>query len=187
VGAHCRSGALSQRGYEQIRAQLKERFENLTDEAFEVQSPETWAYNCFGWAMGESERWWYPPSSKPGQYWPIQEGAEEFWPHGVLAAPFVPLFEKAFSTKGYESCEAPDLETDLEKVAIYGYETQEARHAARQLTSGNWTSKIGHSVDLEHTSLDVLEGAFYGRVVAVMARPRRQPPDPPSFPHLVAP
>ena len=43
------------------------------------------------------------------------------------------------------------------------------KHAARQLTSGRWTSKVGQNIDIEHT-LAGLEGPFYGEVVRILKR-----------------
>ena len=46
----------------------------------------------------------------------------------------------------------------------------EPKHAARQLPSGRWTSKLGFLEDIEHALHD-LEGTEYGAVVLVMKRP----------------
>ena len=43
-------------------------------------------------------------------------------------------------------------------------------HAARQLASGLWTSKLGHSEDIEH-DLRALEGDTYGMVALLLKRP----------------
>jgi hypothetical protein len=44
------------------------------------------------------------------------------------------------------------------------------KHAARQLPSGRWTSKLGPMEDIEHALHD-LTGMAYGSVVLVMKRP----------------
>jgi hypothetical protein len=62
-----------------------------------------------------------------------------------------------------------DLENGYEKVAIYtlnGVPT----HAARQLPNGNWTSKLGSEIDIEHNSLDCLNGTVYGKAEIIMKR-----------------
>jgi hypothetical protein len=43
-------------------------------------------------------------------------------------------------------------------------------HAARQLRSGAWTSKLGISEDVEH-ELRALEGEIYGVVALILTRP----------------
>ena len=45
-------------------------------------------------------------------------------------------------------------------------------HAARQLESGDWTSKLGKSVDIRHSTLAALGGEMYGRVAFLLRRPR---------------
>ena len=57
----------------------------------------------------------------------------------------------------------------MEKVAIYllnGMPT----HAARQLSTGKWTSKLGLSIDIEHDSPDVLDGPEYGKASIFLKR-----------------
>jgi hypothetical protein len=48
-------------------------------------------------------------------------------------------------------------------------------HAARQLTSGAWTSKLGNAADIEH-ELRALEGEIYGVVALILKRPMPQSP-----------
>jgi hypothetical protein len=43
------------------------------------------------------------------------------------------------------------------------------KHAARQLLTGRWTSKLGKMEDIEHGLRD-LEGTVYGTVVLIMKR-----------------
>jgi hypothetical protein len=62
------------------------------------------------------------------------------------------------------------LEKGFEKVAIYVKGNQNPTHAARQLDSGIWTSKIGNEEDIEHSSPAVLEGLEYGAVAVVMKK-----------------
>ena len=62
------------------------------------------------------------------------------------------------------------LEKGFEKIVIYVKGQQNPTHAARQLPSGMWTSKIGDEEDIEHVSPSVLEGAEYGTVAVVMKR-----------------
>jgi hypothetical protein len=72
---------------------------------------------------------------------------------------------------GYVECENGSLEDEYEKVALYG-STLFYSHAARQLPTGKWTSKLGRSEDIEHdTPEDVAEGV-YGEVQQCMKRRR---------------
>ena len=78
-------------------------------------------------------------------------------------------FVEAFSTLGYEPCADGDLEDGFEKIAIY-QSPGGIQHAARQLSTGRWTSKLGGLEDIEHASPAELEGAEYGEVVQYLRR-----------------
>ena len=79
-------------------------------------------------------------------------------------------FIAAFATLGYETCDDGALEDGVEKVAIYAFPSGRATHAARQLPTGRWTSKIGYEEDIEHGSPTELEGVEYGAVAQYMRR-----------------
>jgi hypothetical protein len=57
-------------------------------------------------------------------------------------------------------------------VALYAKPAGTVTHAARQLASGEWTSKLGKDVDISH-SLRSLEGLTYGKVAVLLRRKRR--------------
>jgi hypothetical protein len=73
---------------------------------------------------------------------------------------------------GYSRCEAPQLEPGVEKLAIYVEPDGTPTHAARQLSDGHWTSKLGELEDVEHFTLESLEN-FYGKVILILARPTK--------------
>lgn len=144
-------------------------FPQLDSEGWRETSPRDARYNCIAWAAGDSSRHWWPPDSPPQIHWPI-DGADDT----------LDGFIQAFQALGFERCENGDLEAGFEKVAFYA-DTEGVSHAARQLPSGSWTSKIGKNFDIEHT-LAGLSGGQYGHVVAFMKRPVRSestqlPPD----------
>ena len=71
-------------------------------------------------------------------------------------------------------CDDVDSEPGFERVAIYAVGNEpnlSPQHAARQLPSGRWTSKLGDWEDIEHHELRDVESPDYGRVVHVMRRP----------------
>jgi hypothetical protein len=70
---------------------------------------------------------------------------------------------------GYLVCDQDQLETGYEKIALFAL-ADLPKHAARQLPSGRWTSKLGPMEDIEHALLD-LAGIVYGSVVLVLKRP----------------
>jgi len=62
-----------------------------------------------------------------------------------------------------------ELEIGFEKVAIYARDGTPL-HAARQITSGKWVSKLGPREDIEH-DLHGLAGNIYGSVAVILVRP----------------
>jgi hypothetical protein len=153
------------------RLQLESGRPNLRDDGYldgEI-SPRSKLYNCFAWAAGESHIWWEPndPRFEP-------HDGPRYWPPGVSHAFTIVSFVQAFASLGYEECESPDLEPGFEKVALYVDDDGDPSHAARQLESGSWTSKIGTLEDVEHRSVSGVEGPAYGHAVRFLRRPREQ-------------
>ena len=144
-----------------VRADINAEFENL-QEAFQVTSWPTDAYNCIAWAAGDQYYWW----------WPDPDG-EFYWPPGVDRVATVAAFIAAFQTLGYEPCDSPDLEPGFEKVAIYAV-GDSTKHMARQLSSGTWTSKLGEWWDIAHDSVDGVQDpphrVHYGARRQIMRR-----------------
>jgi hypothetical protein len=81
----------------------------------------------------------------------------------------IAALEVAFESLGYKECPNSSLEVGFEKVALYG-SSLFYTHAARQLASGKWTSKLGRSEDIEHDTPDDVAGGLYGEVVQFMRR-----------------
>jgi hypothetical protein len=104
-------------------------FPRLTTTKFLVTSPATTDYNCIAWAASDMAHWW-----QPGSYWPVEVDTGEYG-IGVLEAAFVAL--------GFVPCESGLPEPGIEKVALYAESGLLYTHAARQLDSGKWTSKLG--------------------------------------------
>lgn len=135
-------------------------FPDLTRDLYRVTSDETEDYNCIAYAAGDMTRWWWPDPF--GDY---------FWPASASRAETLECFVEMYQTFGYQKCDHGEAEPGFEKVAIYidpfgtsytpiGMPT----HAARQLDSGIWTSKLGGWEDIEHLTLECLGGkGAYGR------------------------
>jgi len=139
-------------------------FPNLNRAEYRITSPPTAEYNCIAHAAGHADGWW----------WPVDADGVT-WPDGIDKAETLASFVAAYSTKGYAICDSPHLESGAEKIAIYADENSTPTHAARQLPSGTWTSKLGELEDIEHATLEALEdttsrGLGYGRVVIILKR-----------------
>ncbi|HEX5105105.1 MAG TPA: hypothetical protein VFV87_14900, partial [Pirellulaceae bacterium] len=76
----------------------------------------------------------------------------------------------AFQTIGFSLADSGACGPGVEKVALY-QRGGEYTHAARQLPTGKWTSKLGKFVDIEHDATDDVGGGVYGEVFAYLKRP----------------
>ncbi len=148
------------------REALFEDFPALRDHLFTVTSQATEDYNCFTHAVGRAEVWSWPEDSS-------------HWLPGVPREDTVASLVAGFRLFGYESCETGDHEPGVEKVCVYAKEGV-PQHVARQLPSGEWTSKLGPGLDLTHT-LAGLAGQLYGSPVAFMKRPSSTSVVPPEW------
>jgi hypothetical protein len=141
-------------------------FPNLTNANHKVTSPFMRRYNCIAWAASNDTRNWWPDLFNQG-----------YWPPNVPREETIDAFVQAYETLGYKLCYDERPELGIEKIAIYGVDNPDPKqpiiptHAARQLLSGEWTSKLGQHEDISHTTPDGVNGPIYGRVVCYMARP----------------
>ncbi len=85
-------------------------------------------------------------------------------------------FILAFETLNYRRAENSHLQKQVQKIAILAIDGI-PEHVARQLRDGRWASKLGELVDIQHNTLEEIEGDEYGFVTIVMER-RRLGPDP---------
>jgi hypothetical protein len=139
---------------------IEQIFPGLRGTAYQVTSPPDEAYNCIAWAAGDNQQWWWPDeASQPDS---------AHWPAGALRAETLDAFRQAFATLGYVVCNDDLVEGGFEKIALFAL-SGSPKHAARQLPSGRWTSKLGPMEDIEHELHDV--GMVYGSVVLLMKRP----------------
>lgn len=134
----------------------------LAADGYHITSPATSEYNCIAWAAGDTDGWW----------WPTPAPDLSYWPPGVPRERTLSRFVEAYQTLGYEPCQNAQAEADYEKLALYVNDRGLPTHAARQLPSGEWTSKLGESEDIRHTTLDGLTSNVYGSVAAVLKRKR---------------
>ncbi len=139
-------------------------FPGLSTSTFRVTSPADRDYNCIGWAAGSSSKWWWPDPDNDGV----------FWPDGVALEETLDAFVAAFATLGYSPCEGKEQEVGCEKVALFATADGAPTHAARQLPTCGWTSKLGFLEDIEH-ELHAVSGTAYGSVVRILKRPVPSP------------
>lgn len=136
---------------------LEEAFPRLRGSSYEVTSPRDTEYNCIAWAVGESDRWWWPDG-------------RAFWPDDLPRERSLDAFVQAFGRLGFSGCESPEFEPGFEKIALFADAHGCPTHAAKLQPSGRWTSKLGKEEDIEH-ELEDLEGSHYGSVATILKRP----------------
>ena len=138
----------------------------LTEDNHQITGCADPTFNCIAWAAGDCERWWWP--GPPGTtYWPKQAPRRD-----TLDA-----FTSAFRTLGYNTCDNGALEQDIEKIALFAKDVrgiQVATHAARQLESGMWTSKMGALEVISHSAPGDVGGPVYGSAVCYLSRNRNR-------------
>ncbi len=139
---------------------LQTLFPGLRTTPFRVTSPADRKYNCVAWAANDARDWWWPEGPAP----------KAVWPDAVAREATLDAFTTAFLTIGYVVAGDESLEPGFEKVALFADANGVPTHAARQLPSGAWTSKLGNAEDIEH-ELHSLEGDIYGAVALVLQRP----------------
>ena len=130
-------------------------FPRLSPKNCRITSPPTAEYNCIAWAAKDETRW-----CEPNRYWPIETDPVDY-DLGILV--------RVFESLGFAECSDGLFEPEFLKIAIYGSGVY-CTHAARQLPTGKWTSKLGKREDIEHDQPDDVGGGVYGELVLFMKR-----------------
>jgi len=136
-------------------------FPGLTDENHKETSKFDPKYNCIGYAAG-TRLWWQP---KP------LIGGNRYWPPGAPQEETIDAYVKAYEFKGYVVCADESFEEGFEKIAIFAKDGI-PKHAALQVDSVFWTSKLGRAEDISH-HLRAIEGSFYGNAVVFLRRRKK--------------
>lgn len=155
------------KGTEILKKRLIGAFPGLaSDPHFKITSPATPNYNCIAWACNYNDRWMQPPSITAPPFDSIV-----YWPDGVTQGLDVSCLIEAFKSKGYQLCDNAKHEDGFIKVALYTEKgTRNWTHAARELRSGYWTSKLGQGNDIQHGTPYTIEGNAYGIVFCIMKK-----------------
>jgi hypothetical protein len=132
----------------------------------QITSPATRSYNCIAWAAGTDKQWWDPH--------PLYR-----WPSGVPREVSIDAFLQVYASLGYEICIGGEPEEGFDKIAIFAKLSGTRKvptHVARQIDSGEWTSKLGPCEDITHSEVHNVNGPIYGEVIYFMSRPKPKSP-----------
>lgn len=135
------------------------------DGGFRITSPCDFDYNCIAWSLCRNEiiRWPFPKK------YDILDGIE-YWPDGLPRNEYPDTFLEMYRLSGFELCDNINYEPQYVKVVVYTNADNKVTHAARQLPSGLWTSKLGQMNDIQHSTPYSLEGNIYGKVKYVLKK-----------------
>ena len=148
------------------KADIEADFTRLRAEKWEISSAIDDGYNCIAFAVHDTQQFWDPSMVGVRGY---------YWPPGIPRDWRIATLRKLYEIHGFRMCDSAILERGFEKIAIYSTSIDEGTHAARQLSSGLWTSKLGPCEDIEHESPEGLESQIYGKVAVFMKRKLVQP------------
>ena len=141
-----------------MRRLIATQFPALAADGYEIVGEPSGEYNCIAYAAGDTDRWW--SYEEPG-YW--------YWPEHASRTPSISSLVAVFAGLDYEPCVDAGVEDGYTKVALYQSNGQWT-HAARQMPSGYWRSKLGDGALVEHYTLQSLVGTMYGVVHCIMRR-----------------
>ena len=139
----------------------------LSDPYFKRTSKETPEYNCISWAMVRSDRWTQCPA---GMKLPQFDGVT-WWPPEAENGQDINCLIDPFEKTGHIICNDGVPEIGYRKVALYCDHNNHWTHAARLLSNGFWTSKLGAWIDIQHGDPYSIEGPAYGHVYCFMKYP----------------
>lgn len=146
---------------ERLGERCEAQFPNLVACGYYVTSPRSYLYNCIAYAAGDETRKWDCGMLPLDGY---------YWPQNVLPGGDTDALVRCFTAIGFEVCSDDCLEDGYEKVALYADNWDQWLHAAKQLSDGWWSSKLGDSEDIRHRTPYGLCGTVYGQVSRFMRR-----------------
>lgn len=127
----------------------------------------TGRYNCVAFANDNDRKWWQAGLT----------GGRYYWPPNVPDT--LDGWVEIFTREGYQLTSNREIEPGFEKVAIFvDLKDMLPGHVAKS-DGRTWKSKLGRYQDIEHSSLDLLEGDQhweYGIVERILRRPLKTPP-----------
>jgi len=142
-------------------AELEAKFLKLQSGNYNHASDATPRYNCLAFVNGDHRHLWEAGKN----------GGRYHWPKGISDT--LDGWTEIFTREGYELTDNREIEPGFEKVAIY-IDLGDLLPGHVAMSDGRvWKSKLGRLQDIEHSSLDLLEGDQnweYGIVERILRR-----------------
>jgi len=147
----------------------------VLDNSFKLSSKKNINYNCIAWAASvQNEFWW--PEVEPYNL----DGVKYNWPFDIVNSDKLIYFIELFHHLGYSQfCSNINNEhPEYRKIALFiKYSNKKTSinncvctHAARQLSNGLWTSKLGPQEDIQNSDPYDLEGSHYGKLAVILKK-----------------
>lgn len=128
--------------------ELAAKFPKLVPGTYSRASNATARYNCMAFANGDDRHWW-----EPGCY-----GGRHYWPPNIKQHDTLESWTVLFVDNGFKPTKNREHEPGFEKIAIYVDSTDMLPSHVAKSDGLTWKSKLGKDQDIEHATLDVLEG-----------------------------
>ena len=143
--------------------ELQARFPKLGGGNYKRASLATARYNCLAFACGDERKWWEP-----------RPGGRFYWPPNAQKDTSLATVTRIFIADGYVETAYRNVEAGYLKAAIYvDLEDIDTYSHVAMSDGAVWKSKLGKGQDIEHDSLDLLEGnqeAEYGIVATILRK-----------------
>ena len=141
--------------------EFQKKWPKLRPDNYKEASHASPRYNCLAFVNGDERHKW-----EFGRH-----GGRFSWPEGVPDS--LEGWTEIFVRQGYAVTDVADkdVEPGYEKIAIY--EELEGYYHVAMSDGRSWKSKLGNYQDIEHATLDLLEGfeqAEYGKIVVILKR-----------------
>lgn len=144
-----------------MKEMVVDHFPNMDINNVAIDDEDTPEYNCIGYAIGDTNKPWWPRGGEGGfYYWPeTEKDAEKY---------SVSTFDHLLMTTGHGSItDSEKPEEGYVKLALFT-EGDKPTHLARQLADGEWSSKVGAGPLIRHGfDIHEMDNGVYGNVAKI--------------------
>jgi hypothetical protein len=137
-------------------ADYESTWPSLPNSKHSITSEKCTTYNCVAWAVGCNT---------------YQVDLTKYNDNGIpIEVLDMYAYIEHFEGFGFTATDNVFLEEGVEKIALYFDNDLWFTHVCRQLSTGEWASKLGDLEDIEHSHINALMGSYYGNEIFYMSR-----------------